>query len=127
MLETARRAIYPLDQLDPVPPALRDRYIMRPRDPRRQREARIVPELRRLTRFDRLNLMDRSYPYDRDVDMIFLRNVLIYFAPEDQAAVVARLAGHLRRGGYLFLGHSESMVEMASGMAQVAPATFRKI
>mgnify|MGYP001271528576 CR=1 FL=1 len=127
VLETARRAIYPLDQLDPVPPALRDRYIMRPRDPRRQREARIVPELRRLTRFDRLNLMDRSYPYDRDVDMIFLRNVLIYFAPEDQAAVVARLAGHLRRGGYLFLGHSESMVEMASGMAQVAPATFRKI
>lgn len=127
VLEAAARAVYPLDQLAPVPAALQERYLMRPRNPGMRREARIVPGLRRLVRFDRLNLMDRSYPYDRDVDMIFLRNVLIYFDRDDQAAVVARLAGHLRRGGYLFLGHSESMVGMAADMTQVAPATFRKI
>lgn len=127
VLATAARAVYPLDQFDPVPAPLQERYLMRPRHPGMRSEGRIVPELRRLVRFDRLNLMDRDYPYDRDIDMIFLRNVLIYFDRTDQAAVVARLAGHLRRGGYLFLGHSESMVKMAPGMTQIAPATFRKV
>ena len=51
-------------------------------------EVRIVPELRRLVRFARLNLMDKSYPFDSDVDIIFLRNVLIYFDKADQEAVI---------------------------------------
>ena len=54
-------------------------------------EVRIVPELRRLVHFARLNLMDASYPFDRDVDVIFLRNVLIYFDKADQEKVILRL------------------------------------
>lgn len=127
VLEAATRAVFPLDQLAPVPAEFQERFLMRSRNPTLSREARIVPELRRLVRFERLNLMDPAYPYDHDVDLIFLRNVLIYFDRSDQAAVVRRLAGHLRPGGYLLLGHSESMVEMANGMQQVAPATFQKI
>jgi chemotaxis protein methyltransferase CheR len=126
VLETGRRAVYPADQVVPVPPGMQSRFLLHPRRPGPRREVRIVPELRRLVRFDRLNLMADSYPYDRDVDMIFLRNVLIYFDKADQAAVITRLVGHLRPGGYLLLGHSESMIGTSITMRQVAPAVFQK-
>jgi chemotaxis protein methyltransferase CheR len=77
-------------------------------------------------RFAQLNLMDGSYPFDRDVDVIFLRNVLIYFDKADQEKVILRLVSHLRVGGYLILGHSESMIGTAVTMRQVAPAVFQK-
>jgi chemotaxis protein methyltransferase CheR len=70
--------------------------------------------------------MSESYPYDRDVDIILLRNVLIYFEKADQAKVISRLIGHLRPGGYLLLGHSESMIGTSITMRQVAPAVFQK-
>ena len=87
----------------------------------------MVPELRRLVRFTHLNLMDLAYPFDRDVDVIFLRNVLIYFEKADQDAVVARLVDHLRPGGYIVLGHSESMIGTSLAVRQVAPAVFQKL
>jgi chemotaxis protein methyltransferase CheR len=127
VLETGRRAVYPAEQIAPVPPAMQSRYLMHARRPGARPEVRMVPELRRHVRFDRLNLMQESYPYDRDVDIIFLRNVLIYFEKADQAAVIKKLAGHLRPGGYLLLGHSESMIGTAVTMRQVAPATFQKV
>jgi chemotaxis protein methyltransferase CheR len=101
------------------------RYLMRSRTATGRAEVRIVPELRRVCRFVRLNLMDERYPFDRDVDVIFLRNVLIYFDKPTQEAVVARLISHLRGGGYLLLGHSESMIGSSSKLRQVAPAVFQ--
>jgi chemotaxis methyl-accepting protein methylase len=126
VLAEARRAIYPAEMIAPVPPAMRQRYVMTPRDPRQAR-ARIVPELRRLVTFQQLNLMDASYPIDRDVDLIFCRNVLIYFDKPTQKAVLQRLAGHLRPGGYLILGHSESMAGGGGGFGlnQVLPTVFQ--
>ncbi|ABA77730.1 methyltransferase domain-containing protein [Rhodobacter sphaeroides] len=126
MLERARRAIYTAEQLSPVPAELRARYTMAGRAPSHAGTARIVPELRDRVQFMHLNLMDSTYPVDRDVDVIFLRNVLIYFGPEDQAAVIARMAGHLRPGGYLMVGHSESMVVSHPQMKQHSPSVFRK-
>jgi chemotaxis protein methyltransferase CheR len=126
VLEQGERAIYPADQIAPVPPAKQHRYLMHARKPGIRPEVRIVPELRRLVRFARLNLMDVSYPFDRDVDVIFLRNVLIYFDKADQEKVILRLVSHLRPGGYLILGHSESMIGTAVTMRQVAPAVFQK-
>ncbi|MBY6242653.1 protein-glutamate O-methyltransferase CheR [Methylosinus sp. Sm6] len=125
-LAQARRAVYPEDMLAPTPLAMRERYVMRSRDPAR-REARIVPELRRLTRFERLNLMDASYPVDEGMDVIFCRNVLIYFSARTQQAVVANLCRHLRPGGYLLLGHSESMAGgKQPDMRQIASTVFRR-
>ena len=126
VLETGRRAIYPAEQIVPVPPGMQSRYLMQARRPGARPEVRVVPELRRLVRFDQLNLMQESYPYDRDVDIILLRNVLIYFEKADQAKVISRLIGHLRPGGYLLLGHSESMIGTSITMRQVAPAVFQK-
>jgi len=70
--------------------------------------------------------MDESYPVDQDVDIIFLRNVLIYFEPEDQANVIARLARHLAPKGYLVVGHSESMTVKQPNLKQLATAVFQK-
>ena len=126
VLAEGERAIYPADIVTPVPPAKAQRYLMHARKPGMRPEVRIVPELRRLVHFSRLNLMDQSYPFDRDVDVIFLRNVLIYFDKVDQEQVILRLVDHLRPGGYLILGHSESMIGTAVTMRQVSPAVFQK-
>lgn len=126
VLEQGARAIYPTELVAPVPQAKQQRYLMHARKPGARPEVRVVPELRRLVRFIQLNLMDSSYPFDRDVDIIFLRNVLIYFDKSDQEKVITRLVSHLRPGGYLVLGHSESMIGTAVTMRQVAPAVFQK-
>lgn len=125
VLEDAVRAVYPVEMIGPVPVEMQQRYLMRGIAPSRSNEVRIVPELRRLCHFTRLNLMDDRYPFDRDVDVIFLRNVLIYFEKATQEAVITRLTGHLRPGGYLILGHSESMIATNLKLRQIAPAVFQ--
>jgi chemotaxis protein methyltransferase CheR len=90
-------------------------------------KARVVPELRRHVRFRHMNLMDDRYGVDRDVDVIFLRNVLIYFDQADKERVVARLASHLAPRGYLIVGHAESMVVRNPQLSQVKPTIFQKI
>ncbi len=107
VLEQAVAAVYPEEMMQPVPPDMLRRYVMQARNPA-QRKVRIVPELRRLVRYRHLNLMDATYPVAHDVDVIFCRNILIYFDRPTQHAVLERLCSHLRPGGYLFLGHSES-------------------
>ena len=127
MLDRAEAAIYGNDQLSTVPPDLLRRYFLSSRDPSVAGKSRVVPELRRRVRFRHLNLMDDSYPVDRDVDVIFLRNVLIYFDPADKERVVDRLARHLKPGGYLLVGHAESMVVRNDNLRQMKPTIFRKI
>ncbi len=125
VLAFAKAAIYTRDVLAPVPQEFAKRYFLRSRD-RSSGEMRIVPELRRLTNFMRMNLMDSSYPVDRDVDIIFCRNVLIYFERETQRKVIEQLCSHLRPGGYLMVGHSESMIHsVVPGLKQVQPTIFR--
>jgi chemotaxis protein methyltransferase CheR len=127
ILDQARRAIYPAAMTDPIPEPMRRLYVMKASDPARE-EVRIVPELRRLARFEHLNLTDESYPVDRDVDVIFCRNILIYFSKPVQQAVLTRLASHLRPGGFLILGHSESFaLDDKSGMHQVSPTIFQRL
>ncbi|MBR0777371.1 methyltransferase domain-containing protein [Bradyrhizobium diazoefficiens] len=125
VLRVASTAIYPRDVLTPVPEHFTRRYFLSSRDKSRD-EVRVVPELRRRTHFMRMNLMDASYPVDRDVDMIFCRNVLIYFDKPTQRKVVEQLCNHLRPGGYLLVGHSESMVHSCvPGLKQVQPTIFQ--
>ncbi len=78
VLEVAVRGIYPEAAVGPVPMELRRRYLLRSRDASRGL-VRIIPALRRWTRFARLNLMQSEYPVDTDYDVIFCRNILIYF------------------------------------------------
>lgn len=127
MLERAVAAIYGNDQLTTVPADLVRRYFLSSSDPSVAGKSRVVPELRRHVRFRHLNLMDAAYPVDRDVDVIFLRNVLIYFDPSDKERVVHRLVQHLATGGHLLVGHAESMVVRHPNLRQVKPTIFQKI
>lgn len=125
VLGVAKAGIYSREAIVPVPDAMAQRYFMTSRDDARA-EVRVVPELRRLVNFMRMNLMDLTYPVDKDVDIIFCRNVLIYFDKDTQRKVVDRLCGHLRPGGYLLVGHSESMVHQGSNaLRQVEPTVFQ--
>lgn len=127
MIEKARRAVYSTEQVSPIEPALQRRYLMTSADPALRDQVRIVPELRRRVRFRQMNLMDARYAVDQDVDIIFLRNVLIYFEMQDRQDVVRRLQSHLRPGGYLIVGHSEGMSVTQSGLQRIRPTIFRKL
>ncbi len=127
VLKEAEEAIYPREFVDPVPADMRRRYLLQSRASARN-VVRIAPEIRSKVVFQQLNLMDAAYPFDRDVDVIFCRNVLIYFDKPVQAAVVTRLTGHLRPGGFLILGHAESMAGSdVRGLTQHRPTIYQRI
>lgn len=125
VLETARTAIYEERNAAPIPPACRKKYLLRSKD-RRRPLVRIVPELRRLVEFRRLNLMDPDYGLPESMDLIFCRNVIIYFDRETQQAVLARLCRRLKHGGYLFMGHSETLNGFRLPLRQIAATVYQK-
>jgi len=125
VLETARRGIYPAEMVEPVPSVLRQRYVLGSRD-RRAAQVRIAPALRAAIGFARLNLMDTHYPIGAAMDVIFCRNVLIYFDKPTQEKVVRRLCDCLRPGGYLFLGHSETIAGMDLPVKTVSYTVFER-
>lgn len=126
VLRTARRGIYPAAMLDPVPAALRARYAMRANDPKRG-EMRIAANLRAAIGFAQMNLMDERYPVGDPMDIIFCRNVLIYFDKPTQEKVVRRLTECLRPDGLLFLGHSESIAGFDLPLKPVANTVFARV
>jgi chemotaxis protein methyltransferase CheR len=126
VLQAAKRGIYPRDMVMPVPSSMQQKYVMVPRDKSRG-DVRISPKLRAKIGFARLNLMDASYPVGDPMQMIFCRNVLIYFDKSTQAKVLTRLCECLVPGGYLFVGHSESVTGIPLPVKQVANTVFRKI
>jgi len=126
VLRKAVDGIYPEAMLEPVPASLRQRYVLRGKDRSRQL-VRVAPELRAMVRFGRLNLMEAPYSVDADQDIIFCRNILIYFDLPTQEAVLQRLVEHLAPGGYLFLGHSETLTSFHLPLHPVEPTVFQRI
>ena len=125
MLERAQSAIYEESRIAPVPVPLRSKYLLRSKDPGRQL-VRVVPELRRAVTFERLNLMDETYHVRGPFDVVFFRNVMIYFDRPTQEKVVNRISQHLRFDGYLFVGHSETLAGLDIPLAAVGPAIYRR-
>ena len=125
VLAEARRGIYRIEDIAPVPADLRAACFARARD-RTRPDVRVIPELRRKVAFARMNLMDGHYPVGDPMDVIFCRNVLIYFEKETQMQVISRLCAALRPGGHLFLGHSESIHNFDLPLEPVAHTVFRK-
>lgn len=122
-LEKALVGRYPAAMVDPVPENLRHHYVMRSAD---GDEVRMSPRLRSKVAFARLNLMDATYPVPNDFDVIFLRNVLIYFDKPTQLAVPTRLCSHLKLGGHFVLGHSESVSRTGLPLHPVANTIFQR-
>jgi chemotaxis protein methyltransferase CheR len=125
VLKKARLGIYSREMAEPVPDMLKRRYFMRSREPGSTR-LRMVPELRHLIDFRRLNFMDDDYRISGKMDAIFCRNVIIYFDRPTQERILRKLCRHLAPQGYLFVGHAESLHEMALPLEPVAPALYRR-
>jgi chemotaxis protein methyltransferase CheR len=126
VLEKARLAIYGEEAIAPIPAELKKKYLLRSRD-ETARRYRVIPELRNHVRFRQLNLMDGDFGFREQMDIIFCRNVIIYFDKATQASLLNRFCRCLSPKGYLFMGHSETLFGMDLPLAQVAPTIYRRV
>ena len=123
---TARAGVYRHETLSNVPVELVERYF-EPQDQSDERghTYRIKQALRSMVSFARLNLM-ADWPMTGPFDVIFLRNVMIYFNADTKRQVVARVTSRLKPGGHFFIGHSESLQDISSAVQPVIPSVYRK-
>jgi chemotaxis protein methyltransferase CheR len=126
VLAKAEMGVYTEEVIGPVPAALKRKYFMRSRD-RDSNRVRVVPELRQLVEFRRLNFMEDNYGLAEKADAIFCRNVIIYFDRPTQERILNKLSHHLVPRGYMFVGHAETLHDMNLPLAPVAPALYRRI
>jgi chemotaxis protein methyltransferase CheR len=124
VLSQAELGIYPLSRVEPLAPEWRQRFFQKGVG-QRQGFVRVKAEVRRLVNFFRFNLMDQL-PFREELDIIFCRNVMIYFEKETQVKLVNKFYDCLRPGGYLFIGHSESLCNHRHQFSYVKPTIYRK-
>ena len=86
-----------------------------------------MPELRRTVEFRRLNFMDSDYGIEEKFDAIFCRNVIIYFDRSTQQRILEKITARLVPGGYLFMGHAETLHELDLPVTPIAPALYRRL
>lgn len=123
VLTVAKRGVYPIDSARNVPPEYLRRFCLK--GVRSQAGNFVVEErLRRHVRFRHFNLNGAWEGLGR-FDFIFLRNVMIYFDQETKRRLIERLTFHLEPGGYLFVGHSESLNGMAGRLHTVVPSVYQ--
>jgi len=125
VLQTAKTAIYPEDRTDPIPLNLKKKYLMRSRD-KSKSLVRISPKARSLVSFRRINFMDDELGISEKMDIIFCRNVVIYFDKPTQQTLMRKFHRQLRPGGYLFIGHSETLSGLDVDFKAVASTVYRK-
>lgn len=125
VLDKAATGHYSLARTEGIPPGYMSKYCLK--GVRSQAGTFLIaPELRKRTSFFQINL---TYPVSEDVgifDVIFLRNVMIYFDSETKAKVVHNLLPRLRSGGHLIIGHSETLNGITEQVASVVPTIYRK-
>ncbi|MHB1280394.1 MAG: CheR family methyltransferase [Acidithiobacillus sp.] len=124
VLAFAAQGIYPVEHAEKIPKTYLKHYCLRGVS---QQEGffSIVPDLRKRVRFSQINL-NNALPPVGDFDVIFLRNMLIYFDVISKKAICMRLLAHLRPGGYFLVGHSESLNGIADGLRLIQPAVYQK-
>jgi chemotaxis protein methyltransferase CheR len=123
VLTAAKAGIYPADRIEPLPVEWKRRFFERA--PHGATQMQVKADLRSRITFQRVNLIE-ALPIHQTFPMIFCRNVMIYFNKATQAEVVARLGDKLEPGGYLFVGHSESLSGINHSLQYVRPAVYRK-
>lgn len=125
VLEAARLGVYPESAVDPVPAALRQKYLMKSKN-REERLVRVVPILRGHVRYRQVNFMDDDYRVHEPMAVIFFRNVMIYFDRPTQEAVVRKLCRSLIPGGYFMCSLAESLQGMDVPLEPVGRSVFRR-
>ncbi len=124
MLSKAKLGEFEQERVGTVPPKYKNKYMQRAGTD--GSIFQVVPELRKKIKFARFNLMSPTFPFKQGFDVIFCRNVMIYFDKPTQQTLVNKYAQHLNPGGYLMIGHSESLSGVEQPLAYVQPTVYRK-
>jgi len=126
VLAIAKQGIYPERVIEPIPSMLKRKYLMRGKGTQ-EGLFRMVPELRNRVSYQRLNLnKGRKFELKTLMDIIFCRNVIIYFDRETQIRLFEKFYEQLVPGGYLFIGHSETLHGINDRFVPVTVAVYRK-
>jgi len=123
VVETGRQGIYPADNIMPVPDDQVEKYFQRSGD---GKQVRLKGKVREMVHFKRLNLLE-SWPMKGPFDVIFCRNVVIYFDRDTQKVLFNRFADYLPVGGHLIIGHSESLNGLTDRFQPVGNTIYKKI
>lgn len=126
VLELARTGIYSAEKAEPVQMGMRKKYLLKSKDSSREL-VRIMPELSARVRFRRLNLMEDDFGFREPLDIIFCRNVIIYFNKETQQRLLSKFCYCIGVGNYIFVGHAETLNDFYLPLEKVAPSIYRKI
>lgn len=126
VLNTAAHGIYPLERIEGLSKARRQRYFLKGTGPNVGR-CRIRPQLLRRVQFQQVNLLAPQWPVPAALDVVFCRNVMIYFDKLTQRDLVRRFAAHIKPGGYLYVGHSESQFQCDDLFEMVGRTSYRRL
>lgn len=126
VMNKAAQGIYPANKVELMPLEYKKKYFLRSKD-RENPTVRVNPVLQKNLTLKYVNLINGSYDVQDSFDVIFCRNVLIYFDRETQERVITKLSSFLKPGGYFFIGHSESLSGMDVPLKHIKPTIFQKI
>lgn len=126
VLSHAYKAIYDYEKLNEIPYSLQNKYFLRSKE-KDNRKIRVVKHIRNRIKFYRLNLIENGFEIPNNFHVVFCRNVLIYFDKETQLKVVENLLSHLRTGGYLIMGHSETLQSMDLPVKRIESTIYKKL
>jgi chemotaxis protein methyltransferase CheR len=122
VLATANAGTYPEERVAALPEPLRRKYFQRLPDG----QWRVVDTLKKEATFRRFNLMNERFPFKSPFHIIFCRNVMIYFDQPTRETLVRKFHQFTEPGGYLFIGHSETLGREQSLYRYLMPATYQK-
>lgn len=125
VLRAAQAALWPIEKADDIPVRHRKAFMLRGTGTQAGK-MKAGPEVRGVVSFDRLNLNDDIYPIHGPFDFIFCRNVLIYFDQRTRKNLLDETYRLLKTGGYLMVGHAESLTGMLSSFKPVRPSVYIK-
>ena len=125
VLDTARAGIYPFSQSERIPPSYLKKYVLKSKDTQNPR-IRMIKPIRSKVTFAYGNLMEQDYRINLNFQIIFIRNTLIYFDRENQKQILKKVLNHLEPGGYLFVGHSESLIYSDLPISLVGSSLYQK-
>ena len=125
VLEKARLAVYDDERVAPVPADLKRKYLLTNKD-RTKKLFRVIPELREKVKLRQLNFMDSDFGFREPIDIIFCRNVIIYFDKATQERLLNHFCRYLAPHGYIFMGHSETLLGMDVPLVPVAPTIYSR-
>jgi len=125
VLTAAKQGVYRMDAVEPVPPDLLRRYFQKGFGAQ-EGKCRVRSELRDKVRYERINLFQHEYPIPLQQHVIFCRNVMIYFDIQSREQAVKRMSHYLAPGGFLIVGHSESLMGINHGLKSIRQGIYQK-